>query len=84
MFPEVPPGWLTLQLSAQRAKTAEELSRIVDEMNRLLTEYERRAQGDRIPQRRAWRRTTTENMSREPITSRGSNASHSSPPREGR
>jgi hypothetical protein len=40
MFPDSPPGWLMLQQRAQRAKTSEELSRIIDEMNELLTEYE--------------------------------------------
>jgi hypothetical protein len=40
MLPDSPPGWLTLQARAQRATTAKELSRIIDEMNKLLTEYE--------------------------------------------
>lgn len=45
MFPEAPPGWIALQHRAHRAKTSEELSRIIDEMNQLLTEYEAAAGG---------------------------------------
>jgi len=50
MFPEAPPGWLILQQRAQQAKTTQELSRIIDEMNRLLSQYEavsHRRQSDR-------------------------------------
>ena len=41
MFPPpIPPGWAALQESAKRSKDSEELSRIIDEMNKLLDEYE--------------------------------------------
>jgi hypothetical protein len=46
MFPECPPGWLTLQHRAQRAKTAKELTRIIDEMNQLLSKYEAAVRGE--------------------------------------
>ncbi len=43
-MPLPPPlGWLALQERAKRAKTAAELSAIIDEMNDLLTEYEEAA-----------------------------------------
>jgi hypothetical protein len=46
MFPAPPPGWRTLHEKAQSAKTAEELSKIVAEMNAKLDEYERAFSAD--------------------------------------
>jgi len=43
MFPDPPPGWHALQERAKRAENADELARIIDEMNRLLREYEKAA-----------------------------------------
>ena len=43
MPPEPPPGWTELQERAKRAKDAKELAAIIDEMNRLLAEYEKAA-----------------------------------------
>jgi len=42
-LPDPPTGWIDLQERAKRAKTAEELSAIIDEMNKLLSEYEKTA-----------------------------------------
>ena len=43
MFPQpIPPGWIKLQERARQSKDADELSRIIDEMNKLLDEYETR------------------------------------------
>ena len=36
-----PPGWQCLQELARKATTPDELNRIVNEMNKLLREYER-------------------------------------------
>jgi hypothetical protein len=36
----IPPGWMELQERAQRAKSSAELVPIIDEMNKLLDEYE--------------------------------------------
>src|SRR5215470_14680386 len=41
---EEPPGWRELQEKARRAKDARELSEVIDEMNRLLSEWEKRAE----------------------------------------
>jgi len=49
----LPPGWLTLQEQARRAKDARELAAIIDKMNALLTEYEKAAGDGDEPQRRA-------------------------------
>ena len=38
-----PSGWIDLQARAKRAKNAEELAAIIDEMNKLLSEYEKAA-----------------------------------------
>ncbi len=43
MLPDPPPGWTALQARAKRAKDPRELAAIIDEMNRLLTEYEKAA-----------------------------------------
>ena len=50
---DLPPGWLTLQERARRAKDARELAAIIDEMNALLAEYEKAAGDGDEPQRRA-------------------------------
>ncbi|MGA9528112.1 MAG: hypothetical protein WBS24_08355 [Terriglobales bacterium] len=36
-----PPGWADLQERARRTKDPTELAKIIDEMNALLTEYEK-------------------------------------------
>lgn len=41
MLPDPPPGWSELQKRAREAQTAQELSAIIDEMNRLLSNYEK-------------------------------------------
>jgi len=38
----IPPGWVTLQKMAKSAKDPEELCRIINQMNKLLDEYEER------------------------------------------
>ncbi|MGC2448416.1 MAG: hypothetical protein WA477_12290 [Candidatus Sulfotelmatobacter sp.] len=38
-----PPGWIALQERAKQAKDPRELAAIIDEMNKLLTEYEKAA-----------------------------------------
>ena len=43
MLPDPPPGWTALQARAKRAKDLRQLAAIIDEMNRLLTEYEKAA-----------------------------------------
>jgi hypothetical protein len=42
-LPDPPTGWIDLQARAKRAKNAEELAAIIDEMNQLLSEYEKAA-----------------------------------------
>ena len=42
-LPDPPSGWIDLQERAKRAKNAEELAAIIDEMNKLLSEYEKEA-----------------------------------------
>ena len=41
--PDPPSGWIDLQERAKCAKNAEELAAIIDEMNKLLSEYEKAA-----------------------------------------
>ena len=36
-----PPGWLALQEKARRTKDPQELAAVIEEMNQLLTEYEK-------------------------------------------
>jgi hypothetical protein len=43
MLDDPPPGWTALQERAKQAKNARELAAIIDEMNRLLSEYEKAA-----------------------------------------
>ena len=43
MPPTPPPGWAALQEQARRSKDPEELARIIDTMNKLLTECEEAA-----------------------------------------
>ncbi|MFZ3264449.1 MAG: hypothetical protein WA172_10650 [Terriglobales bacterium] len=43
MLPDPPPGWTALQERAKQAKDPRQLAAIIDEMNRLLTEYEKAA-----------------------------------------
>ena len=43
MAPKPPPGWTELQERAKQAKDPKELAAIIDEMNRLLTAYEKAA-----------------------------------------
>jgi hypothetical protein len=45
-----PPGWVSLQEQARRTKDPQELARIIDAMNKLLTEYEE-ATGD-VPKKK--------------------------------
>ena len=45
MLPDPPLGWIELQERAKRAKTPEELSAIINEMNQLLAKYEKAAGG---------------------------------------
>lgn len=42
-LPDPPTGWLDLQARAKSAKNAEELAAIIDEMNKLLSQYEKAA-----------------------------------------
>lgn len=51
MFPApIPPGWIKLQERARCAKNADELSRIIDEMNELLDEYQaKRGNNEQAP-----------------------------------
>ena len=42
-LPDSPAGWMALQEKAKRAKNAEELSAIIEEMNQLLSECEKAA-----------------------------------------
>jgi len=45
MPPKPPPGWAPLQEQARRSRDPQELARIIDAMNKLLTECEK-AEGD--------------------------------------
>jgi len=36
-----PPNWAALQLKAKQAKNARDLAAIIEEMNKLLSEYEK-------------------------------------------
>jgi 23S rRNA maturation mini-RNase III len=47
MSQDEPPGWRTLQEKAQRERDPKKLAALIDEMNRLLTEHEKAAQGRR-------------------------------------
>ena len=42
-----PPGWITLQERAKQVKNPQELVGLIEEMNQLLSEYERTA-GDGV------------------------------------
>ena len=44
-LPNPPPGWIDLQERAKRAKNPEELAAIIEQMNKLLSEYEKAAGG---------------------------------------
>jgi len=48
-LPDPPPGWLALQEKARTAKDAKELSAIIDEMNALLSTYEKAAGDGHLP-----------------------------------
>jgi len=56
MLPDPPPGWAALQEAARRAKDPAELARIIDQMNKLLTDYEK-VSGNGL---RAWPRRVGE------------------------
>jgi hypothetical protein len=43
MLPDPPPGWTALQERAKQVKDPRELAAIIDEMNKLLAEYEKAA-----------------------------------------
>jgi hypothetical protein len=43
MLPNPPPGWTVLQEKAKQAKGPRELAAIIEEMNKLLGEYEKAA-----------------------------------------
>jgi len=43
MLPDPPPGWAELQKKARRARDPKKLTAIIDEMNKLLSEYEHAA-----------------------------------------
>jgi D-serine deaminase-like pyridoxal phosphate-dependent protein len=43
MLPDPPPGWTALQERAKQAKDPRQLAAIIDEMNKLLSEYEKAA-----------------------------------------
>jgi len=43
LLSEPPPGWASLQARAREAKDPKELADLIEEMNRLLAEYEKAA-----------------------------------------
>jgi len=57
LLPNPPPGWSELKKKAAEATNARELSAIIDEMNRLLSRYEKGADNqdpsDELPARKA-------------------------------
>ena len=64
MLPNPPPGWSELQIKARAAKTSHELTEIIDEMNRLLSTYEKgidnRDSSDEHPVRKSGVQSTLE------------------------
>jgi hypothetical protein len=49
VLPDEPEGWQRLQTMAQRERNPQRLVEIIDQMNRLLDEHERRAGGRGTP-----------------------------------
>jgi hypothetical protein len=45
MLQKPPPGWAELQSKARHEKDPKKLARLIDEMNQLLSEYEKAATG---------------------------------------
>jgi hypothetical protein len=45
-IPDPPPGWSALQAKARRAKDPSELASLIDDMNRLLSQYEKSGEID--------------------------------------
>jgi len=45
MLQKPPPGWAELQRKARHEKDPKKLARLIDEMNQLLSEYEKGAKG---------------------------------------
>ena len=60
MLPDPPPGWIALQERAKRATTPADLAVAIDEMHRLLAEYEKTAgDGESKSRRRPGSRKST-------------------------